>query len=175
MNRKFHRWVSFPVAIFMFVIAVTGLILQLEELGEKEQPKPAVQASAPRRPDMTALLTQAVAAADKAKPDFKASKAEVNWADGKPVVTFSEGNGRMVPTIRYDATAGTAEYKPAPPKSLHVLMIGIHTGKMAGMPGMLLSLATGLILIILCITGLYVYVDMWRRRNKAGKTGLFWS
>ena len=175
MNRKLHRWVSFPVALFMLVIAVTGLILQLEELGEKEQPKPAMQAAAPVRPDVTALLTQAVAAADKAKPDFKASKVDVNWADGRPVVTFSEGNGRMVPTIRYDAAAGTAEYKPAPPKSLHVILIGIHTGKMAGMPGMLLSLTTGLILIILCITGLYVYVDMWRRRDKAGKTGLFWS
>ena len=41
--------------------------------------------------------------------------------------------------------------------------------------GLVLVMLSGIILLILSVTGLVVYYDMWTRRRKAGKKGLFWS
>jgi hypothetical protein len=32
-----------------------------------------------------------------------------------------------------------------------------------------------IVFFVLTVTGFFVYLDMWKRRRAAGKSGLFWS
>ena len=50
----------------------------------------------------------------------------------------------------------------------------IHRGDFFGMTGRWFSLLTGLSLLFLSVSGAVMYLDMWRRRRKAGRSGLFW-
>ena len=55
------------------------------------------------------------------------------------------------------------------------LILRIHSGAILGEPGVVMGILWGLALVILSITGGWVYLVMYRRRRKAsGKGGLFW-
>jgi hypothetical protein len=43
------------------------------------------------------------------------------------------------------------------------------------MIGLVVVMLASIALMVLCVTGLWVYIDMYRRRRKAGKNGLFWQ
>jgi uncharacterized iron-regulated membrane protein len=178
MNRKIHRWVSFPIAIFLLLIAATGLLLQFEELTEEEgdeRPVAAAQAIAMPGDAAGSLVTQALAAAQATRPDFQVKQVNLSWAGGSPSVTLMKGERRDEASMTYDPATQKATYVPAEPESFHRLLIGLHTGKIAGGAGIAISLLAGLILAILSVTGLLVYLDMWKRRRAAGKTGMFWK
>ena len=57
----------------------------------------------------------------------------------------------------------------------HEVMKEIHRGDFFGLPGRLLDLFAGLSLIFLCVSGLVMYVDLWRRRRRGGRTALLWK
>ena len=58
---------------------------------------------------------------------------------------------------------------------LHELLKRIHRGDVIGVPGRLMDLFAGLSLVFLSGSGLWMYLDLWRRRRAAGRTALFWS
>jgi len=49
-----------------------------------------------------------------------------------------------------------------------------HSGAMFGIPTRLMSLFAGFSLTFLSISGIVVYLDMWRKRRKGGRNGLVW-
>lgn len=57
---------------------------------------------------------------------------------------------------------------------LHELLKRIHRGDAFGLPGRFLDLFAGLSLVFLTSSGLWMYLDLWRRRRRAGRTALFW-
>ena len=55
------------------------------------------------------------------------------------------------------------------------LILRIHSGEILGEPGVVLGVLWGLALVVLLVSGGWVYLDMYRRRLKgSGKRGLFW-
>jgi hypothetical protein len=50
-----------------------------------------------------------------------------------------------------------------------------HKGSIVGKPGQWIVLVTGLVFLVLAITGAIMYLQMWRARRKQGRQGLFWS
>jgi uncharacterized iron-regulated membrane protein len=49
-----------------------------------------------------------------------------------------------------------------------------HSGHMFGLPARAMNLFAGLSLIFLSVSGLVMYADLWLRRRKLGRNGLFW-
>ena len=51
----------------------------------------------------------------------------------------------------------------------------LHRGDYFGIPGRMPDLFAGLSMIYLSISGLVMYVDLWRRRRNAGRRGMLWT
>jgi uncharacterized iron-regulated membrane protein len=60
------------------------------------------------------------------------------------------------------------------PANYHNLLQNLHAGYQFGLAGRLISVALGLSLLVLSVTGFTVYLDMFKRRQKAGKKAVFW-
>ena len=109
--RKFHRWLSVVVGIFILWSAATGVVTQGARLyasGEQEPaaaPAPAVQAPAPPRPPQTPL------------------------------------------------------------KQFTHFVTELHSGEEFGLAGQLVSMVAGLALIFFAFSGMWMYIQMYRRRS----------
>ncbi len=78
--------------------------------------------------------------------------------------------------LRLDASTGLPldERSQTGRRDWHGVLLDLHNGEFAGATGQLVSLACGVALAVLSITGLTVYLQAWRRRRTAGQRGLFW-
>ncbi len=173
--RHYHRWLSFPLVILLFLVTATGLYLQVAELIEAsgpERPRPT-RSSLPDPDRLAADLRIALARAAAAKPGFPAQKIELSYAGGKAVARLAT-SARIGPSIEVDLQTGATRHEARPQRSLRTLFMLWHSGKYFGAPGLVAILAAGLILMILTVTGLTVYLQMYRRRRQLGRTGLFW-
>ena len=120
------------------------------------------------------MVTAALAAAREEKPDFSTQNLTLDFSGGLQGVALNGPSGRQAARISYDPASGTATYTLPPPSSIRGVVIGLHTGKIGGTVGLVLVMLAGIILSVLSVTGFIVYFDMWTRRRKAGKIGLFW-
>jgi uncharacterized iron-regulated membrane protein len=50
----------------------------------------------------------------------------------------------------------------------------LHSGAMFGLPTRLMNLFAGLALVFLSISGIVVYVELWRKRSQSGRRQLLW-
>lgn len=51
----------------------------------------------------------------------------------------------------------------------------LHSGETFGPVGVVISLLGGIALLFFAGSGLWMYIDMFRRRRKAQKSGVFWQ
>lgn len=179
--RQYHRWVSILAAVFLLVVSATGVILQVQKLtgtdadagehGDKDKGEAALTTAMPS-PDYAALISRTVDAARTRVPNtpiasvtLKGEGDEVQGIVALPgdpprQLTIDARSGRVLSDVRRD------------PESL---ILRIHSGAILGEPGVVLGVLWGLALVILSVTGGWVYLSMYRRRRKAsGKGGLFW-
>jgi hypothetical protein len=56
----------------------------------------------------------------------------------------------------------------------HELMKQIHRGDILGLPGRFMDLFAGFALIFLSASGLWMYLDLWKRRRLQGRSHAFW-
>jgi hypothetical protein len=77
-----------------------------------------------------------------------------------------------------DGAAGGAR-KPAPNFDAHgwptnEFLQDVHSGAIFGTGGQWVDLATGIVFVVLSITGPVMYFQMLRSRRKSGRTRAFW-
>lgn len=176
MMRRYHRWFSFPLILFLFVVTMTGVVLQGEEVAKIAEAKPAAAAKS-ALPDDAVVLAQlgnALKQARAASPDLAAQRIELDYSRGQAKARLAV-QPRGGAAVDVDLKTGEAKAVAAPPPNLHVTMIQLHTGRMLGPVGLVIMMLVSLVFLVLTITGFIVYLDMWKRRRKAGKAGLFWS
>lgn len=175
MMRQYHRWFSFPLILFLFIVTVTGVVLQGEEVAGGLQPRPAPPkvSALPSDAAFVAQVQQALAAAKAAQPDFAAQQVTFDYSRGQAKVRFGV-QPRGGPSIDIDLKTGATKVQAAPKPSLHVTMIQLHTGRMFGPVGLIVMMLVSLVFMVLTVTGLLVYIDMWKRRRAASKKGFFW-
>lgn len=149
--RKYHRWLVVFTGIFLLWIAVTGFLGQVISVAqhglgeEKHGPPSAQQAAAP-------------AAAPGTKP-----------VGEDAIKTAMAG----IPTDK-----GVRCGPPRPKggqKDLFHFIIDLHSGNYFGGIGKILSILMGAAMIFFTVSGMWMYLDMFRRRLKADKKGLFWK
>ena len=151
--RKWHRWLSVFFGVFILFIATTGVLSHWAALW-------------PVDPNATAIVPAAQAheepaAAPKSVPAASAG-AE---AKGAPVGFVCPEGWRC---------------RPAPPETGPRAWVGffhhLHSGEEFGPVGTAISVLSGLALMFFAVSGLWVYVRMWRHRARTGaKNRWFWK
>ncbi len=178
--RQWHRRISLFVGVFMLFIAATGALLQGEMMfnmggapsgagpGGGAAPPPAVSDE-----EVKALLASSLEGARRQSAGSLMG-IELRFG-GRPTaeVVVAEPTMRK---LRLDArtgepldTASTAGHR-----DLHGILLDLHQGAFAGTTGRVVSLICGIALTVLSFTGLWVYIQLFRRRRANRQPALVW-
>jgi uncharacterized iron-regulated membrane protein len=176
MMRQIHRWVSFPLILFLFLVTATGVVLQFQELGElgEDRSAPPTTSALPADAELLTQVQKALTAARVAKADFPAQRLDLDFSRGDAKARFGV-SPRGGPSIEVNLKSGQTKVEMAPKPNLHVQLIQLHTGKAFGGFGLIVIGLVSIIFLILTVTGFIVYLDMWKRRWRVGKKSLFWK
>ncbi|MFC7049964.1 PepSY-associated TM helix domain-containing protein [Emcibacter nanhaiensis] len=179
--RRYHRWAGLVASLVLIFVAITGIGLQLDLwlTGQAPPGTEAPPAPRPRQdlPDNVRLETLIVQAADiirEQRPDISAEAITLTFAENRttatvgstmpfgPKVTVDLANGQILPPLP----------KPA---GYHLVLQNLHAGYSFDLIGRIISVLLGVSLLLLSGTGFFFYIDMYKKRKKGGKSGLFWK
>ena len=161
--RRYHRWLSVLAGLFILWIATTGSIVQFSRMTAPAEQRPA--AAAPG---------QSVTA----DPDRDSDASADTDRD-------SDGPAAATPAATSPAAAtppAEARPKRSPQQEFIHFVTELHSGEEFGFAGQLISLVSGLALVFFAISGLWMYIQMFRGRlakvDSGGKVRggkWFWS
>ena len=183
MNRKLHRWVGFAAAILFLYVAVTGVILQFQQLfgAEEAQKETLAQVTSP------VSLSQALqpaSALDRARTavllrfgDRPVDSVDWQIKGSDQFFTFHLGGPDPL-RVQVNAAHGLITNVESDEEDFFVRL---HSGEIVGDGGKVLGLGWGLGLVFMVVTGFVVYLQLYRARRKKERTrgkGIgrwFWS
>lgn len=185
--RRLHRWVGSLLGLFFLVIALSGLALQAEIMADDGSapalgvaPKFArgddgkVRHIALSNAQIQELAARSLAAAHAKAPGMPVIGVQLRLVGNEPigeVVVATPGPKQLF----INAHTGETAAKPTFIRRIHFFLLRLHRGEIIGPLGTVASIVCGVALAILAVSGLCMYLDMFRRRVRAGKTTLFWS
>ena len=177
--RQWHRRISIFVGVFMLFIAATGALLQAEMMLGAAGPSPGGAPGAGSAPpavsddEVKALLASSLAGARRQSPGTLMG-IELRFG-GRPTaeVVVAEPTMRK---LRLDARTGEPLDSASTPghRDLHGILLDLHQGAFAGTTGRVVSLVCGVALTVLSFTGLWVYIQLFRRRRANRQPALVW-
>ena len=182
--RGFHRTVSLVAVLFLIPIVLSGTWMGLDTIWHNYG-IPASRADT-SRPLTDAEVHQMAAATlaafrqTEGNTPLKAIRIRV-YGGMKQGVTITGGSSTRQIVFNADTGKPVSLSEPGYPKSafpfgmqLHEDVKHFHTGMMFGLPARFVSLMTGLSLVYLSISGMVIYLQMWRKRRKEGRVAPFW-
>ena len=196
--RSLHRWVSVTAALFLMVVSISGTLLSIDSfslglyqlthksagkysrfpigmIGDYSSPLP--DAKLPTMLDTTLFAFQATEGVAMIKV------LRLRYFAGMPqgvIVSGSDGTRQLV----YNAETGkrASMTEPGYPRVAfpfgweeHELAKRIHRGDAFGVAGRMMDVFAGLSLAFLSGSGLTMYLDLVRRRHRAGRKQIFWA
>jgi uncharacterized iron-regulated membrane protein len=192
--KTIHRWVGTGAMVFVAYLVATGSIIAVNEFanpavfgtggGQGGPVRGAAQRAAdrpiPSPEKLDRMTATALRAAADLLPDAQLTGAQVRLyeRDGRALVDVTLGSGQHAEQITVDALSGARVKGAAEAQAavrLNTLLQRFHSGAIGGLAGKLLILATGLSLLTLCVTGIWLYIDMARRRWAMGRKQVFWG
>lgn len=174
--RSMHRWTATIVAIFLACVAVTGVILQAQKLTGADPDDPdnaqvsaSLTTSTPQSV-YTGMINRALAVA-RAKAPAVAIVSLTVQSGPQPRVSIRL-NGDPQRQITVDAGGNMLADEPFEAEDL---MHRIHDGSILGDSGVVMGVLWGSGLALLALTGVLLYLDMYRRRVALHrKRNVFW-
>ena len=175
--RKIHRWVAVTVSILLLIVAITGVVLQVQKLtngGEEEDVESfrGAFSTATTNNAYAVLLERTVNAARTAAQGAPVASIELRLSGDIPegVVTMpGEPGRRIIINAQTGKVTSDEEYER------ESLFLRIHSGEILGEPGVVLGVLWGLGLTALSLTGIWMYLVMYAKRRAArGKGQVFW-
>ena len=131
--------------------------------------------------DYSAMLGRALESAHAAAPNTAIRYAELRMLDGRPVGQFGTPGG----VLSFDAVTGAQLLRrtsrdasePLPirkkVKFFHRMTFGL-AGYIT-VPGMVLAVAAAAGLVVLLVTGILIYLPMWKARARSGRSNPVWK
>ena len=178
LMRKYHRWVSAVAAIFLLFVSITGIVLQVQRLtGEDADADAGTRELSALTTEMpssayAALVSRTLDAARQRAPSAPIASVLLR-GEGSAVEGVVQFPGDPLREIVVDARSGRVVSDER--HEAETLILRIHSGEIFGEPGVVLGVLWGVALVVLLLSGGWVYLDMYRRRRKgSGKSGLFW-
>ncbi|MEZ5742832.1 MAG: PepSY domain-containing protein [Sphingomonadaceae bacterium] len=177
MFRQLHRWTSLPLILFLLLVTATGVLLQFEELehlGGEERGAPPETTAMPADAAIAAQLSNALAKAREAEPEFRPTRIELGIVEGRQTTRLA-AQPRGGPFVEVDHASGKVRAEMNPEMPLHVILIRLHTGSLFGGFGIVVILLSSLVLLFLAVSGAVLYWQMWTNRKSRGMPKLFWK
>lgn len=189
--RRWHRWVSTLLGLFLLVMAGTGALLQSQFLIHGFPPAGGGPADFAASSGATGSgVPPGAAAADVARvlaviaQRFPHARIEsLQLAQRGPATLATLTLDGVAQPVAIDAATGREvplSLPAAPPAGkldmeIHQLAFDIHTGQLFHLPGEIMTLLCGLSLLFLAGSGIWLLVRMYLQRFRTGKRGVFWS
>ena len=143
---RYHRWLVLPFGLILLWVALTGVTMQALDIYDKGL-FPAEDHGAPPKSARLGIVTPAQAH----------EPGEVEPAPATP--------------------AATAPARPPRSKAqqLHGLLQHLHSGEWFGPFGTIIQTLAGLALLFFAVSGMWMYVRMFRARgDRPGQAKWFW-
>lgn len=182
--RSLHRAVSLAAAVLLILVAASGTWLGFESswatFGRHKPPSETLAITKGQAARIVSTTLRAFRADEPTTP-IRVLRARVWYGNAEGVVVTA-----TVPTRQrvYNAVTSKEQdlnsplYPPNPfPFGLdvHEWVKHFHSGELFGLPARILDLVAGLSLVFLAMSGIWMYVGLWRKRAQSGRTGLFWK
>ncbi len=190
--KTLHRAISVIAAAFLVAVTLSGSWLAVESLifgyrmtAAAAQPRraPPEALSPLKEADLPAMLRATLAAYGKAMPDAAPRVVQLRIYNGMPQGGVVSG-GAVARQWVFDTRTGKLVHSDELsfyPKGFpfgwqaHQMAKSVHRGDVIGMPGRVMDLIAGLSMLYLSASGIVMYGDLWNRRRRAGRKGLFWA
>jgi uncharacterized iron-regulated membrane protein len=178
--RRWHRWISFPAAVFLLFASITGVLVAANEFwGEEEALREATRNipsevktnSAPEA--WSNPLASIMTAAATSHPGAPIDKIEMQFKGDEPTVTLFLGkptggeDRRLIYSLKSQTLTSEEGYADKP--FIHRL----HSGEAFGDGGLVIAMFWGAALTWLSVSGFIIYLRM-RRPGAAGMKKVFW-
>ncbi len=174
-SRQFHRWLGIGAAVLFLLVSVTGVALQYQQIfGFEEAAKEAaalvvspLSLAKPTSLDATAL--------GRARSTLLAHYgnrpvAEIDWLIKAPTPAFVfHLDGANARKIAVGVSSG-AILSDEPDGEDWLLRL--HSGEIIGDGGKFIGLLWGLGLVAMTLTGVWIYIKMYRARQKGSASRL---
>jgi uncharacterized iron-regulated membrane protein len=192
--RQLHRWFALVMALPLLVVTFSGMWLAIESAGlavyfarmgppsgDPLRPGALTPLDDARVPAMLAA-TLAAARDDTAHAPIKVLRLRdyAGYHQGVVVTGGAEESRQLVYNTQTGARMSLTEpgYPPVPFPfgwQAHEVAKNLHRGDIVGMPGRWIDLLAGAALIYFSVSGLVMYVELWRKRAGGGRRALFWK
>ncbi|MFT4075720.1 MAG: PepSY-associated TM helix domain-containing protein [Asticcacaulis sp.] len=189
--KTLHRGVALVAAVFLSVVAVSGTLLSIDSFAlqiyrawpgaDLIHGFPAGMSRDLSSPLTYEALPHMLETTLSATGNRPIRLIRLRTFEGTPQgVVITGGNARQ---LVFNAQTGTPASATGPTTIYtgfpfgwreHELMKQIHRGDILGLPGRFMDLFAGLSLIFLSATGLWMYLDLWKRRRPQGRKSIFW-
>jgi len=178
--RLLHRWIAPLAVLVLTIIAASGTYLQVETLWSAYHPTPRATPQALSAPDVAHWVETVLASAQRIQPhggiamislsiDGIRPRADVIWtASDMPALSLDPRTGNPFQSSVADRVDQSMESR------LGRSILQLHRGDILGLPGRWLGLACGVALLTLGLTGLTLYVTMYRQRIRLRRWSPFW-
>lgn len=183
MWRTLHRGISIASAVFLIAIAASGTWLGFESVWHTFIPRHQGDPSAPLTEAQARQMAGATLTAFRAlepQTPIKVLRLRVYGPMEQGVVVTGDRPTRQ---LVFDTKTGktTSLTEPGYPETGFPLGIQVHedvkhfhSGYMFGLTARWMNLFAGVSLIFLSVSGVIMYLDMWRKRRRVGRNNLFW-
>ncbi|WP_409934975.1 PepSY domain-containing protein [Novosphingobium sp. 9] len=182
--RSLHRSISVAAAAILVPVALSGAWLGFESTWHTFfTPASAAPGAITSGTDARRIAEDALTRFHRAEPDTAILSVRVRiYAGHEQGIIVTAG-----PVLRqhvFDTASGrevglTETYYPDSGFPLgigvHEWMKHFHSGYLFGLPARLLDMLAGLALVFLSVSGLLMYIDLYRRRRKSGRKSVLWK
>ncbi|MFT3905908.1 MAG: PepSY-associated TM helix domain-containing protein [Steroidobacteraceae bacterium] len=193
--RRWHRWVMTVFVLTLSYWSVSGVIMALYDATDATQvwaiegggPGARLTDKAPAAQSVPAPATLAsgIDTALRAAARLPIASVDYRMTGDIPRLQLAEANGSRDTELRFYAATGepmtalVADGNPDAPQPANVILRNTvkmwHRGNVIGLPGQFIGLFTGLALIVLVVTGVWMYLQIWKARRRSGKGAFFWT
>lgn len=175
--RKLHRWLGLVAGLFLLIMALSGTVLQFHELEESlegEGERPALSQAAIEAPG------DAIARAAQIAGGGAVAEALVKGGEQGTTVSLRRVGQEKWQRVELASGAVTETLAPGErprPQGFSATRLakGIHTGGILGVPGHIFGLLLAASLLFFVISGIKMWLDLYRARKARGRSELFWS
>jgi len=168
--RKWHRWIGLGAVVFLLLVGITGVILQFQQFfgsDEAAREQLASMTSAyPVSSDLTGFaprLAKAQASVSASAGDANVDNVELQLKGAHPTFVFHT-SGKI--NRKYVVNADTAAIEKSDDDERESFILRLHTGEVFGDGGVALGMFWGTALVVLSVTGIYLYLQMYKARAK---------
>jgi uncharacterized iron-regulated membrane protein len=176
--RSLHRWIAPLAVLFLTIVAATGVYMQGETLWRRYYPPRRVEARPLPSEEIPKWIAAAIDAVRRAHPQCAIAAVSISRDGDRPRADV-ECSQADIPPLSLDALTGRqflSSKTDVENRSQYLgrLILQLHRGDLLGLPGRWLGLACGIGLLTLGLTGLIMYLNVYRQRFKLGRWSPFW-